>query len=268
MQDTYPILDRHEREQEAALQDWTQPVQVRITADACAVLLLDHAEAGLDARGRSWSSWLCDWRSFLVSPPCARCHWRPCYSCCAGNWAAGTEAALAKVLQKQQGVKPLALEKVDLGKDQIPKNPKLKAKAAQAKDLLDFVVGLAKEFKEDGSDIAANRCLAVEELAAMYALVRKHEVSADELMAWRVHAAMFAFHYASCGFKFYPKFHYLMHIPEQVEQGGVLRSFWVYAEESKNRQLKTLFNMCSKGASVHQQILLRMQWLHALLALE
>ena len=162
----------------------------------------------------------------------------------------------------------LPVKRLTLGKIKSRTEPKLKAKAAQAKDLLQFAVALAQEFKEDGSDVARSRCHAMEELAAMYALVRQHEVSADELMAWRAHAAMFAFHYASCHFKFYPKFHCLMHTPEQVEQSGVLRSFWVYAEESKNRQLKTLFNVCSKGAGVHQQILLRLQWLHALLALE
>ena len=175
---------------------------------------------------------------------------------------------LKRYYEERKVTNRLPLKRLTLGKVKSKAGPKLKAKAAQAKDLLDFAVDLAQEFKEDGSDLARHRCQMMEELAAMYSLVRKHEVSADELMAWRAHAAMFAFQYASCGFKFYPKFHYLMHIPEQVEQSGVLRSFWVYAEESKNRQLKTLFNVCSKGASIHQQILLRLQWLHALLALE
>ena len=162
----------------------------------------------------------------------------------------------------------LPLKRLTLGKVKAKCGPKLKAKAAQAKDLLRFTVELAEEFKDDGSPICAQRCQMMSELASMYALAQKHSATADELMAWRAHAASFAYFYAACGFKMYPKMHYLMHIPEQVEQGGVLRSFWCYSEESKNRQLKRLFGVCSKGHSLHQQILLRLQWWHALLELD
>ena len=102
------------------------------------------------------------------------------------------------------------------------------------------------------------------DLEVMHAMASKHEVTSQELMDWRARSATFMYRYVSCGFKVYPKFHYLQHIPEQVEQSGVVRSFWVHAEESKNRELKTLFNVCSKGVSLHQQILLRLQWLFAL----
>ena len=204
------------------------------------------------------------WEKKLVSPPNARSCWRPPYNCSTRTRADGTEAAIEIVLQKQQGDKSFTLGKADVGKDQIKKS----TKAVQTKDIFEFAVALAQEFKEDGSDVARSRCQAMEELAAMHALVRKQEISADDLMAWRAHATMFAFHYASCDFTFYPEFHYLMHIPEQVEQSGVLRSFWVYAEESNNRRLKTLFTVNSKGANIHQQIQLRLQWLRALLASE
>ena len=39
-----------------------------------------------------------------------------------------------------------------------------------------------------------------------------------------------------------------------------VRSFWVYSEESKNSKLKRIYNICSKGHAVCQQILLRLEW--------
>ena len=79
-----------------------------------------------------------------------------------------------------------------------------------------------------------------------------------------VAAAVHMYHYAHCGFGVYPKFHYFMHMPEQVERGGVPRNFWVYSDESKNREVKQIWNACSKGWSVSQQVILRLQWLWAL----
>jgi hypothetical protein len=49
-------------------------------------------------------------------------------------------------------------------------------------------------------------------------------------------------------------------MPQHVARAGVPKSFWVYGEESQNGQLKNLFNVCSKGWSVEQQILLRLEW--------
>ena len=57
-------------------------------------------------------------------------------------------------------------------------------------------------------------------------------------------------------------------MPEQVERGGVPPVFWVYSDESKNREAKQLWQACSKGWSVYLQILLRLQWFGALQALE
>ena len=159
----------------------------------------------------------------------------------------------------------LALKRFTLNKVKPRKGPvKLKAKAAQAKDVLNFTMALAEEFKADGSAICEHRFLMMQELSAMYEFAKKTEVTTDELMRWRTHAAFFAYYYASCGFHFVPKMHYVMHIPEQVEQSGVLRAFWVYAEESKNRHLKTLYEIASKGHALHQQMLVRLQWQHAL----
>ena len=42
------------------------------------------------------------------------------------------------------------------------------------------------------------------------------------------------------------------------------RTFWVYSDESKNRETKQVWNACSKGHSVYQQVLLRLEWLLAL----
>ena len=42
----------------------------------------------------------------------------------------------------------------------------------------------------------------------------------------------------------------------------------MYSDESKNREAKLIWNVCSKGWSVCQQVMLRMQWLWALKALD
>ena len=83
-------------------------------------------------------------------------------------------------------------------------------------------------------------------------------------MQWRWLAAEHMFHHGACGWHVYPKHHYFMHLPEHVQRSGSPKSFWVYAEESKNAQIKRMFNVVSKGRSVCQQILLRLEWLYAL----
>jgi len=159
----------------------------------------------------------------------------------------------------------LPLKRLTLRKIKVKGTAKLKAKAAQAKELLPFTITLANEFRDRDGAVGERRCHMLLELEAMYNLASQHQVTHQDLMDWRANAAMFMYHYVSCGYKVYPKFHYLLHIPEQVEQSGALRSFWVYAEESKNSQLKQLFSICSKGHGLHQQMLLRMLWWHALL---
>ena len=58
-----------------------------------------------------------------------------------------------------------------------------------------------------------------------------------------------------------------MHFAAQIERAGVPRGFWVYSEESKNSHIKRLWEVCSKGHSIEQSILLRLEWQEALAAL-
>ena len=101
----------------------------------------------------------------------------------------------------------------------------------------------------------------------IYDLASQRELNQQELMHWRWLAAAHMYYYAHCGFRVYPEFHFVLHLPEQVEQSGVPRSFWVYSDESKNAQVKRIFRICSKGHGVCQQVLLRLLWLFALWAL-
>ena len=98
----------------------------------------------------------------------------------------------------------------------------------------------------------------------MCSMASQRELTSRDLSQWRWTAAVHMYHYAHCGFAVYPKFHYAMHMPEQVERGGVPRIFWVYSDESKNREVKQIWNACSKGWSVCQQVILRSQWLWSL----
>ncbi len=42
------------------------------------------------------------------------------------------------------------------------------------------------------------------------------------------------------------------------------RAYWVYSDETKNRQVKGLWEVVSKGHAMHEQIFLRLLWLDAL----
>ena len=95
-------------------------------------------------------------------------------------------------------------------------------------------------------------------------LANTDELTEADLMRWRWLAATHMFHYISAGFHVYPKFHYFMHMPQQVRQLGNVRSFWCYSEESKNRDAKRLWKVSSKGHAVEQQILLHTMWSFAL----
>ena len=92
-------------------------------------------------------------------------------------------------------------------------------------------------------------------------------MSKSELASWRLKAAFHMYFYTACGFRVYPKHHYFLHFPMIIQRSGVPRSFWVYSDESKNRQIKQLFAVCSKGHSLEQQMLLRLLWRRALLDL-
>ncbi len=90
------------------------------------------------------------------------------------------------------------------------------------------------------------------------------KTSKDDLLQWRRLAAEHMFHYASAGFDPKPKIHYCQHLPQHVERCGVPRTFWVYSDESKNREIKNLWGVVSKRHSVFQQVLLRLEWWDAL----
>jgi len=57
-----------------------------------------------------------------------------------------------------------------------------------------FTVALVDEFADKHAH-GEQQVLMMQELRAVYSIIGKHEVTCDELMAWRAHAAFFAFHY-------------------------------------------------------------------------
>ena len=148
------------------------------------------------------------------------------------------------------------------------KRPKLKAKAGQARRLVDFAASLAREFQGADGEMGLHRHKAMTAFKVVFGLAGQTQLTRKDMVSWRWNAAVHMFHYASCGFAVYPKFHYALHMPEQVECGGAPRNFWVYSDESKNREAKQIWNACSKGWSVAQQVILRMGYMWALKAIE
>ena len=154
----------------------------------------------------------------------------------------------------------LPMKRFTINKIKSGRRPaRLKAKAGVAKRLLPFALELAQEFREDDGDMGEYRYQCVRHLADIYDLARKRELTEAEVDNWRWSAAMHMFYYVMCDWHVVPKHHYFLHLPEQILQSGVPRSFWVYSDESKNFQLKFLFNKASKGSDVCWQIILRLE---------
>ena len=74
------------------------------------------------------------------------------------------------------------------------------------KDLLEFTLRLAEEFRMPGSELAEHRCMLMQHLLQMYTIRQLDEISHNNLMQWRWWATQFLYHYVSCGFRVYPKF--------------------------------------------------------------
>ena len=126
---------------------------------------------------------------------------------------------------------------------------------------------LTDEFKDHDGELGFHRNQAMSTLKTVFDFASQQELTRDDMNKWRLSAAIHMYHYAHCGFPVYPKFHYFMHMPEQVERGGVPRNFWVYSDESKNGEVKKIWDACSKGWSLAQQVILRLEWLWGLQAL-
>ena len=154
---------------------------------------------------------------------------------------------LAKYYTREKTRSKLPLKRFGLGKLKV-------------KNTLD----LAKEFQEFDGALGKHRLQAMSTIAEICSLSKKDVLSKQDLMRWRWLAACHMFHYTSCGFTAQPKFHYFLHLPHQMERGGAAKTFWVYSDESKNRETKAIWKACSKGHSVYQQVLLRLEWLLAL----
>jgi hypothetical protein len=107
------------------------------------------------------------------------------------------------------------------------KHPKLKCKAGQARRLVNFTTNLAAEFEDCDGELGTHRHHAMCSLQEICRLANKRELSKNELLQWRQLAALHMCQYAHCGFRVYPKFHYFMHMPEQVEQGGTPRIVFI-----------------------------------------
>ena len=161
----------------------------------------------------------------------------------------------------------IPIRRLTLGKIKAKKHPKLKAKAVQTNRLVPFTLDLASEFRSADGDLGEDRFQSLRHVAQICDLASRRELTRQDLYNWRVSQALHMFDYARCGFHVTPKFHYSMHLPAQIERGGVPRVFWVYSDEGKNSEIRRLWDACSKGHSPCQQIMLRLEWLSALTAL-
>ena len=141
---------------------------------------------------------------------------------------------------------------------------KLRAKAGQARALVDFAVSLARDYKELDGEIGHHRFEAMQSFQTIHDLSAKDSLSEEDLMLWRRKAVEHMFHYACTGFHVVPKFHLLPHLAQHIRRSGVPRAFLVYSDESKNKQVKGLWGKVSKGWAMHEQVLEKLMRLDAL----
>ena len=100
---------------------------------------------------------------------------------------------------------------------------RLKAKAGQARQLTSFTLDLAREFRSCDAELGEHRFQAMESLAKICSMAKQDVLTKQELTEWRWLSAIHMYHYAHCNFSVVPKFHYFLHLPEQMERGGVAR---------------------------------------------
>ena len=167
---------------------------------------------------------------------------------------------LTTFYKKHRVQSKLKAKKLTLLRGKKTKTTQLKAKAGATRALVSFSVDLARQFAGMDGLVGHHRYQCMEALATICHMAKQEKLTRDELTHWRQLAAEHMYHYASAGFSVKPKFHYFQHFPQHVERGGVPRTYWVYSDESKNKEVKGLWNAVSKGHSVYQQVLLRLEW--------
>ena len=141
---------------------------------------------------------------------------------------------------------------------------KLRAKAGQARALVDFAVSLAREYSELDGEMGQHRFEAMQSFQVIHDLSAQDSLSEEDLVLWRRKAVEHMFHYACTGFHVVPKFHLLQHLPQHIRRSGVPRFFGECSGESKNKQAKGLWGKVSKGWATHEQVFERLMWLDAL----
>ena len=112
----------------------------------------------------------------------------------------------------------LSAKTIGVKKIKSKRYPKLRAKAAQARHLIHFALELAREYRHTAG--GEDRFQMMHHLSLMYDFATKTELSHDDLKMWRWSSSLFMYYYVSCGYRVYPKFYYLLHIPEHVQRGA------------------------------------------------
>ncbi len=123
---------------------------------------------------------------------------------------------------------------------------KLRANAGQANALVTFTANLAEEIQHQDGKLGSHRHLGMKSLASLSRLARQDTLAEEDLTVWRRLSVEYMFHYACCGWPVVPKFHLLQHFPHFIQRSGVPRAYWVYSDETKNRQSRACGRWCPK----------------------
>jgi len=154
----------------------------------------------------------------------------------------------------------LPLRRVTLNWLRTKHGIKLRAHASQANALVGFTADLAEEFKQHDGHLGNHRCCSMQSIASIARLSRQDVLTEGDVTAWRRLSVEHMFHYACCQWPVYPKFRLFQHMPHFILRCGVPRTYWVYSDEAKNKQVKNLWTMVSKGHASFEQVFLRLLW--------
>ena len=113
--------------------------------------------------------------------------------------------------------------------------------------LVPFTLTLAEEFRAGEGEFGEERYQSINYLSKICEMSQKTELSGEELMNWRLWSAYHMYFFTRCEFHVYPKHHWFMYFPAQIERTGVPRGFWVYSEESKKCPDQAVVGSLFKG---------------------
>ena len=138
-----------------------------------------------------------------------------------------------------------------------PAAPRLKAKAAETRNLLGLCPAICNENMDCLGDRKEYLVAAAIELAKVYQVMQeepRHMTSAG-LQALRRAMTRHLSFWQHAGGHLRPKHHYSWHVVERAGTAGNPRWYWTYADDNENRTMSSVAQSLQSGATLYSSCL-------------